>query len=310
MGLVGYYRRFIPNVAARSKPLTDLLKKSKTFVWGKDQEAAFLDLCNCLCGDPILQCPDFTKPFILTTDASNIAIGAVLSQGKIGEDLPIAFASRTLNQAEVHYAATEKECLAVVFFTKYFRHYLYGRKFTVVTDHQALIWLHNTRDTSSRLLRWRLRLLDFQYDIQYRPGKTNLNADALSRNPVDRITCAKALPIVGEPKRKRGRPRKVTTSPAPKTHAVIPDLSDNLGIADRVKKRRRPADVPPTYSYSSDDEIDHCDLVKKKTRKRTFKKRLVRFPDGSDYLPPESEVSLKPTYSDESCISTGEAPGF
>ena len=158
-------------------------------------------------------------------------------------------------------------------------------------------------------MRWRLRLLDFQYDIQYRPGKTNLNADALSRNPVDRTPCAKALPILGELKRKRGRPRKVTTSPAPKTHAVTPDLSDNLGIADRVKKRRRPADVPPTYSYSSDDEIDHCDLVKKKTRKRAFKKRLVRFPDGSDYLPPQSEVSLKPAYSNESCISTGEAPG-
>ena len=96
-GLVGYYRKFIPNIASRSKPLTALLKKGRAFEWGEVQQVAFEDLRDSLCGDPVLQCPNFNLPFILTTDASTFAIGAVLSQGKIGEDLSVSFASRTLN---------------------------------------------------------------------------------------------------------------------------------------------------------------------------------------------------------------------
>ena len=286
-GLVGYYRRFIPNLAARAKPLTNFLRKGRAFIWEKEQQASFQDLRDSLCNEPILQCPKYDQPFILTTDASNIAIGAVLSQGKIGEDLPVAFASRALNRAEVHYTATEKECLAVVFFTKHFRHYLYGRKFLVVTDHQALVWLHNTRDTSSRLLRWRLRLLDFQYEIKYRQGKTNLNADALSRNPVELIPNVTSLPMIMKPK-KRGRPRKAPV-------ALTPTISDenrdvDQSIANRVKQRRE-AEGCPLYSYSSDDEADFCDVSTRKTRHRSHKKRTVHFPGNSDFFPSEGGSS-------------------
>ena len=144
LGLVRYYRRFILNIASRSKPLTNLLKKGRAFDWGEAQQAAFEDLRDLLCHELILQCPNFNLPFILTTDASATAIGTVLSQDKIGEDLPIVLALRTWNRAESNYSASERECLAVVFFTKHFRHYLYGRKFTIVTEHQALAWLHNT----------------------------------------------------------------------------------------------------------------------------------------------------------------------
>ena len=138
LGLVGYYRRFIPNMAQRAKPLTELLKKYKQFEWTDEQQRSFEDLRDCLCAESILQCPDFTKPFVLTTDTSNVAIGAVLSQGKVGEDLPIAYGSRGLTKAEINYSVTERECLYVVSFAKYFRHYLYGKKFTIVTDHEAL----------------------------------------------------------------------------------------------------------------------------------------------------------------------------
>jgi hypothetical protein len=101
---------------------------------------------------PILKYPDFTQRFILTTDASGEGLGAVLSQGAIGKDLPVAFASRTLNRAEKKYSTTEKELLAIVWGMRYFRPYLYGRKLTVVTDHKTLTWVMNVKDPGSRLL--------------------------------------------------------------------------------------------------------------------------------------------------------------
>lgn len=99
----------------------------------------------------------------MTTDASKIAVGAVLSQGDIGQDKPIAFASRTLNKGESNYSATEQQLLAIVWATKHFRPYLYGRKFKIVTDHKPLKWLFSIKDPGSRLMRWRLKLEEFEY---------------------------------------------------------------------------------------------------------------------------------------------------
>ena len=131
--------------------------------------------------EPVLQYPDFTKPFVLTTDASGFAVGAVLSQGKIGQDKPIAFTSRTLNQAEQNYSSTEKELTAIVWACRYFRP---GRNFTIDTNHKPLTWMFSVKDPSSRLLRWRLLSEEYDYTIAYKAGKKNVNADALSRNPV------------------------------------------------------------------------------------------------------------------------------
>lgn len=140
------------------------------------------ELCkDLLTNEPILQYPNLDKPFNLTCDASNVALGAVLSQGPIGQDLPIAYASRTLNESEQKYSTIEKECLCLVWATKYFRPYLFGRKFRIVTDHKPLQWLFNLKDPSSKLLRWRIKLEEFDYEIIYKKGKLNTNADALSR---------------------------------------------------------------------------------------------------------------------------------
>lgn len=130
--------------------------------------------------DPILQYPDFTKPFVLTTDASNIALGAVLSQGRIGNDKPICFASRTLSESEINYSTIEKELLAIIW-AKYFRPYLFGRKFQIVTDHRPLTWLMSLKEPKSKLVRWRLKLEEYDYEIIYKKGILNSNADALSR---------------------------------------------------------------------------------------------------------------------------------
>ena len=124
--------------------------------------------------------PEYTRKFILTTDASNEGVRAVLSQGEIGKDFPIAFASRTLNKTEKNYSTTGRELLAIVCGVRYFRPYLYGTKFTVVTDHKPITWIVNVKDPGSRL-RWRLKLEEYDYEIVYKRGVANTNSDALSR---------------------------------------------------------------------------------------------------------------------------------
>lgn len=188
LGLVGYYRKFIQNFSKMAKPLTELLKQGQPFIWTDLCQEAFIFFKDVLTKEPLLQHPDFNKPFVITTDASNIAIGAVLSQGKIGSDLPISYASRTLNKAEKNYNTTEKELLAIVWATKQFRPYLYGRKFIIVTDHRPLTWLFGVKDPGSRLIRWRLQLEEFEYEVVYKPGTQNTNSDALSRIGITTVT--------------------------------------------------------------------------------------------------------------------------
>lgn len=181
LGLAGYYRRFIPNFSSLSQPLTKLLKKDVPFHWTSLQQHAFEILKKKLCESPILIYPDFNQPFNLTTDASNHAIGGILSQGPIGQDLPIAYASRTLNKAEQNYSTTERELLAIIWCVKHFRPYLYGRKFNMITDHQPLTYLFNSKNDGARIFRWRLSLEEYEFTPIYKPGKLNTNADALSR---------------------------------------------------------------------------------------------------------------------------------
>lgn len=185
LGLVGYYRKFIKDFAKITKPMTACLKKNKKVIHNQDFVKSFQLCKHLLINDPILQHPDFTKPFILTTDASNYAIGAVLSQGPLGKDLPVAYASRTLNPAECNYSTIENELLAIVWATKYFRPYLFGVKFTIVSDHKPLQWLFSIKEPNSKLVRWRLKLAEYDYEIIYKKGKLNANADALSRPPIE-----------------------------------------------------------------------------------------------------------------------------
>ena len=180
-GLVNYYRRFIDNFSKIAKPLTNLLKKNTPFKWEDKQILAFETLKEKLITPPLLQYPDFSRPFIITTDASEMALGCILSQGEIGKDKPIAYASRTLNGAERNYSTTERELLAIVWAAKQFRPYILGRTTTFVTDHKPLQWVFNVKDPSSRLLRWRIKLEEYDYEIKYKAGVKNTNADALSR---------------------------------------------------------------------------------------------------------------------------------
>jgi len=139
-----------------------------------------------LCEEPVLQYPNFSKPFILITDASRIAsrMGGILSQGKLNKDRLIAYASRILNGNEIKYDTYEKKALAIIYCVKHFQPYLYGRKFTLRIIN-LFSGLKTCKMQNMRILRWRLKLAEYKYDVVYKAGKTNVNADDLSRNPVN-----------------------------------------------------------------------------------------------------------------------------
>ena len=198
LGTLGYYRRFIKDFAKIVKPLTSLLRKDSDFIITPEIETCFAKCKQLLMLDPVLIYPDFSKEFSLTTDASDYAIGAVLSQGPIGSDRPIAYASRTLNKTEERYSTTEKEFLAIVWAVKHFRPYLYGRKFKMFTDHQPLTF--SFTNANHRIIRGKLALEEFDYELIYKPGKQNVVADALSRvNPNNEINANSQSSLEVEP---------------------------------------------------------------------------------------------------------------
>ena len=178
-GLASYYRRYIRGFSSIAEPLLRLMDKDAEFHWTPQCEKAFRQLKELLTKAPVLICPSFDKEFQLTTDASGYGLGAVLEQ----EGHPVAFASRTLTPAEKNYSVIQRECLAIVYATKQFRHYLLGRHFALYTDHSPLLWL-SAQKMEGLLCRWALSLQEFNFTIKYCKGSTNNCADALSRQEV------------------------------------------------------------------------------------------------------------------------------
>ena len=173
-----YYRKFIPNFATIAAPLNKLLKKNVSFNFDETCMAAFDKLKSLLISPQILQFPNFENEFVLSTDASGYGIGAVLCNSDMR---PVSYASRMLNKAEVNYSTIEKELLAVVWAVKHFRPYLFGNHFYIKTDHRPLIYLFSLKESSARLTKFRLLLEEYNFTIEYTPGKENSVADALSR---------------------------------------------------------------------------------------------------------------------------------
>ncbi|GJS83280.1 putative reverse transcriptase domain-containing protein [Tanacetum coccineum] len=177
LGLAGYYRRFIENFSKIAKPLTLLTQKNKTYVWGNEQDEAFRILKEKLCNAPVLALPDGPDDFVVYCDASKQGFGSVLMQrGKV-----IAYASRQLKKHEKNYTTHDLELGAVVFALKIWRHYLYGTKSVIYTDHKSLQYIFDQKDLNMRQRRWIELLSDYECEIKYHPGKANVVADALSR---------------------------------------------------------------------------------------------------------------------------------
>lgn len=181
VAFANYYRRFIKDFSGVAKPLNQITRKSVTFVWSKERQEAFETLKNALTTSPILTYPDFTKPFRVTVDASQMACGAVLSQDHDGVDKSIMFISRTFKKGEINKPIIEKELLAIHFAVTVLRPYLYGTEFTVYSDHKPLIYLYKLKSPSSKLTRIRLDLEEFNFSVVHIAGKSNVVADALSR---------------------------------------------------------------------------------------------------------------------------------
>ena len=183
LGLIGYYRDFVPNFAAVSAPLTDLTRKGtpNTIIWGEAQETAYNSLKGILCREPILRLPDHSKPFVLRTDASDYGLGAVLLQEHDGTLYPVCYASKKLSDREKIYHIMEKECMAIVFGVKKFINYLYGTEFVLQTDHHPLKYLDKSKFESSRIMRWAMYLQNFRMRVEAIKGKDNIGADYLSR---------------------------------------------------------------------------------------------------------------------------------
>ena len=196
VGFMSYYRRFVPGFAQLAKPLHALMGKEKKgaakatlaqFFWSEECQAAFDSLRKCLTAPPILAYPDLSLPFIVTTDGSGLGLGAVLSQTQEGVERVIAFASRGLRGSERNdrnYSAFKLELLALKWaVTEKFRDLLLYAKFTVITDHNPLRYLE-TANLSAVEERWVAQLAEFNFEVHYKPGRMNQNADVLSRIPV------------------------------------------------------------------------------------------------------------------------------
>ena len=188
LGLASYYRRFVPQFAKIAHPLHSLTRKDTPFVWDSECQAAFATLKTRLTTAPVLAYPDFTKKFVLETDASYVGLGAVLSQAQEDGKLhPVSYASRALLPPERNYPITELETLAVVWAISHYRAYLHGHDVTVYIDHSAVRAILGVTDLSGKHARWWTKVYANglrSIDIVYRSGKENNNADALSRAPV------------------------------------------------------------------------------------------------------------------------------
>lgn len=184
LGMVGFYRRFIPQFSSIALPLTGLTKKNcpnKIKEWTSQHENAFTELKRRVTNAPILVLPDFHKTFILQTDASQGGLGSVLLQeGDLGRG-PVAYASRKLSTAESNFSTIEKECLAIVWAVEKFHRYLYGKSFVIEVDHEPLSYLNSAKALNARLMRWALRLQPYRFRIVYIKGSENVCADYLSR---------------------------------------------------------------------------------------------------------------------------------
>ncbi|MGL5707230.1 MAG: reverse transcriptase/ribonuclease H family protein, partial [Aeromonas sp.] len=193
LGLCNYSRQFVRNYASIALPLFHILKNEtkrsiKQILWNEERENAFQKLKGSICDITYRAQPNFNNKFILTTDASNYAIGGILSQqNNDGKEEMISAYLKWLDKAQLNYSVTDKELLAVVKCLEHFRHYLIGKEFLLQTDHKALEYLWNAQNPNSRMLRWSLKIQDFNFKIKYIKGEDNY-ADGISRqlslNPI------------------------------------------------------------------------------------------------------------------------------
>ena len=188
MGLLGYYRRYIPGYSVITAPITDQLKGTKkSITWTPECEAALKTVQTALSNQPILILPDLNKKYTVQTDASNSGIAGVLLQEQGDKLHPVAYVSRKLLDRETRYSTIEKECLAIVWTLKKLDRYLWGQRFLLQTDHKPLTFLNSAMFKNNRILGWSLALQGYSFEVKEIAGRDNILADMLSRSGADQV---------------------------------------------------------------------------------------------------------------------------
>uniref|UniRef100_A0A3P9LNX3 ribonuclease H n=1 Tax=Oryzias latipes TaxID=8090 RepID=A0A3P9LNX3_ORYLA len=193
LGLASYYRRFVKDFATIANTLHRLTDKGKRFEWSEGCAAAFQRLKSALADAPVLAYRDPGQPFTLDTDASNVGVGAVLSQQEETGKRVVAYYSCSLSRPERNYCVTRWELLAIILAVRHFRPYLHGTKFRLRTDHASLTWMLNFKQPEGQVARWLEILQEYAFEVQHRPGHQHSNADALSRRPCFTDECRYCL---------------------------------------------------------------------------------------------------------------------
>lgn len=279
IAFANYYRRFIPHFAELAKPLNHLTKLRTIFTWTQDCHNSFQNLKNCILNPIILQYPDFAKEFILTVDASKIAAGAVLSQNFDGNDLPIAFASKTFTKGEINKSTIEKELTAIYFGIKHFRPYLYGTHFVIKSDHKPLSYLFALTDPSSKLTRMRIDLEEYNFTVQYIKGKDNVVADALSRISIDELKLLKQADV---------NSIKVVTRSKTKSYAndeIIHNIDEDKQIKINCIENDKYWKIPKIKFTVTNNEILKLKVYKKR-------KQLINIDASSSLYKDDSKLIL------------------
>lgn len=253
-----YYRRFIKNFSDIANPLNKLLRKDSIFKWNEECQKSFDTLKMTLLSPNILQFPDYTKDFIITTDASKVACGAVLAQRFGDFELPIAFASKAFTKGESNKSTIEQELTAIHWAIEYFRPYIYGRKFVIRTDHRPLIYLFSLKNPSSKLTRMRWDLEEYDFKVEYIKGSSNVLSDALSRIQITSDTLKNMYLVT----------RSMAKKNAATTTASQTQKPDQLHVYEAVSSLEA-FDLPKlTFSYNNDKTSINMIIYDKKFRKR------------------------------------------
>lgn len=268
LGVTGYYRKFIKAYAKLANPLNNLTHKNTKFAWTDEHDESFEILKKMFNANVPLQMPDYTRPFIVDTDASDIAVGAVLGQlDDNGNERPVFFASRKLSPAEKKWPVRDKEALAILFACQSFRHHILGTHFTVRSDHHSLQWLMEAQ--TGRIARWATMLAEYEpFDIKYRRGESNKVADALSRVYAwsecmpDIAFCATAMQD-GDSNERLDDDSLHIDPPDVTQHIDIPShrklltaqAADDFCIKQRVKQLDNKPDLPNARGYVIRDNL-------------------------------------------------------
>ena len=321
LGLFGYYRRMIPNFHRMAAPLYALTKSGVDVAaasQNEECERAVEELKTALTTAPGLAYPDFSRPFILHTDACKEGIGAVLTQkDDEGQERPIAYWGRALHAAERNYTVTEWEALAVVAAVKNWRPYLWGRKFKCVVDHSALKFMLNLRCAEGgpvgRLGRWSLQLSQYDMEIEYRPGRVHTNADAISR--LVAVPNKDVTPPQGPPARIQRRPSEWSQLPALQPCSELDQSEEiegcdmNAAITRGVVRAFAQGGAPPRNKIKEEQRKDpECkeiiDYLAEGTLPSQFKAAAALASKAANYALSEDGILTRKAQKDSSPNST------